>query len=479
VIVRQVDPAGRTNAAVQILRVDDDPESTDLRARVVNAGDSTADQFYIGWGGEAVKSSRDNDIAVYVPAGQSRVVRLPRRDDSLMADRVVLRGDDHDFDNSFYVVPPRKQQATLYYLGDDKADDQRGVQYFLRLAVANDALRQIDVQALDLAMPPALEWSEERKSLVVVSAALSADWQKTLKGYVGQGGLVFFAPSTREAALTLPAFFEDIEVVRPEDEARSDYLLFGEIDFTHPLFAPFSGSRYNDFTKIHFWMHRSLKQKSPESSRIIARFDDRAPALFERSHGKGKVIALAGSWRPDESQLALSSKFVPLVAGLVDMACGGAEETASVTIGEPVLLPFSQRPSEAVVASPSGSIAKPDEEGRFTATDRPGIYLAKAGSAEARFAVNLAAAESNTTPLDLEQFEQRGVRLGSGLTRAERVERVRQQRDNELEAGQKLWRWLIVAAIGVLVMETWLAGRAERKILSAAHFPEASHAPSV
>jgi hypothetical protein len=29
----------------------------------------------------------------------------------------------------------------------------------------------------------------------------------------------------------------------------------------------------------------------------------------------------------------------------------------------------------------------------------------------------------------------------------------------ELEGRQKLWRWLILAVIGILIIETWLAGR--------------------
>jgi hypothetical protein len=85
---------------------------------------------------------------------------------------------------------------------------------------------------------------------------------------------------------------------------------------------------------------------------------------------------------------------------------------------------------------------------------------------ETRFAVNLIAAESDTAPLDAEQLEQRGVRFGSGLTRAERIERVRQQRDTELETRQKVWLWLIAAALGVLIFESWWAGRAERKIVN-------------
>ena len=32
----------------------------------------------------------------------------------------------------------------------------------------------------------------------------------------------------------------------------------------------------------------------------------------------------------------------------------------------------------------------------------------------------------------------------------------------ELEGRQKLWRWLILGAIGVLIAETWLAGRVVR-----------------
>jgi hypothetical protein len=44
----------------------------------------------------------------------------------------------------------------------------------------------------------------------------------------------------------------DIEV----SEASGDYALFGEVDFTHPIFAPFADPRFSDFSRIHFWKHR-------------------------------------------------------------------------------------------------------------------------------------------------------------------------------------------------------------------------------
>jgi hypothetical protein len=37
-------------------------------------------------------------------------------------------------------------------------------------------------------------------------------------------------------------------------------------------------------------------------------------------------------------------------------------------------------------------------------------------------------------------------------------------RNLELENRQKLWRWLILAAFGVLVIETWLAGRSAKRV---------------
>ena len=54
--------------------------------------------------------------------------------------------------------------------------------------------------------------------------------------------------------------------------------------------------------------------------------------------------------------------------------------------------------------------------------------------------------------------------------RADIVERRRQMRDVELEKKQKLWRWLIVAALGILVLETWLAGR--KRPLTSNDMPE-------
>jgi hypothetical protein len=254
-----------------------------------------------------------------------------------------------------------------------------------------------------------------------------------------------------------PALLDDVEL--PENPpAAGDYLLLGEIDFTHPLFAPFANPRYSDFTKIHFWKHEPLTLKESATTRAIARFDNGQPALLERkvagtlrmplSDGtrsvpatEGRVLILASGWQPEQSQLALSSKFVPLVGALLDQACGATQGLAGVTVNHPWRWNGVQRTDAT-----------------------PGIHHLGQGADEVRYAVNLDPIESNTAPLELEQLEQLGVRTSPHLSRAQELARQRQQRDTELESRQKIWRWLVVAALGILIAETWWAGVAAGRI---------------
>ncbi len=382
----------------------------------------------------------------------------------------MLRGDDQEFDNAFYVVPPRKQAMTLVYVGEDKADSAEGLQYFLRLAVANDPLRQVEVrQAED--NKPLFSPEDPPPDAVVVSRAISPEWQTSLTAYVARGGLLLLVPENREAAAVLPTFMDDIELLAAETSATdtAKYLLLGEIDFAHPLFVPFASPRYSDFTKIHFWKHHTVKLKPSPKSHVVARFDNGEPALLERLSGQGRVIALTSGWQPRDSQLALSTKFVPFIGAFLDLAGKDVEVAGSVQVHMPVALPAQKGQSSIKVIGPGQhEISLEAGQSTFTATDRPGIYLAQTSPQPTRFAVNLPASESNTAPLDLDQLSQSGVKLGIEQTRHERLEGVRQQRDTELEGRQKIWRWLVVVALVTLILESFLAGRAVHEIKAAA-----------
>jgi hypothetical protein len=81
-----------------------------------------------------------------------------------------------------------------------------------------------------------------------------------------------------------------------------------------------------------------------------------------------------------------------------------------------------------------------------------------------KFAVNLDAAESKTAPMPTDELERLGVPMKPVET-TPTLQAAQQQtlHNAELEARQKLWRWLIVAALAVLLGETWLAGWITRR----------------
>ena len=72
----------------------------------------------------------------------------------------------------------------------------------------------------------------------------------------------------------------------------------------------------------------------------------------------------------------------------------------------------------------------------------------------------------------LEQLESLGVKMDQGKSEPANIAaasaRERQLKIQELEKRQKLWRWLVLAAIGILLVETWLAGRVASRQTAAA-----------
>ncbi|MGQ0634535.1 MAG: BatA domain-containing protein [Planctomycetaceae bacterium] len=467
--VHQVAPTAATNATVRALVDEGDSVSGDIRVRVDNAPDSKGDQFLLKWGGGSGGGATPRDVSLHVPPGQNRVARVPRPADDLSSDRIVLQGDDHDFDNVYFVVPPRRQQVTVLYVGNDLPDDPQGMLYYLGLALAHDPLYEVDIQVRG--PRDQAPFAADTARLFVVTVPVPPAVEAELKARVERRATLLLAPCDDAAAPVLPRFFDDIDLAQVTPLAEGQYLLLGEIDFTHPLFHPLANPRYSDFTPIHFWRRRGVALRSPDDPRVLARFDNRDPAILERMLGAGRILGFTSGWHPDDSQLALSSKFVAIMGGILELACG-RENVVRVTVGEPVPLPAATAPSPIVIRTPErGETRLAGGQTEFRQTDLPGVYHASMPEGELRFAVNVAAAEGQTAPLDLAQLGQWGVHMSREPTRAERLAGIRQQRDTELESRQQVWRWLIVASLMILMFETWLAGRAARRVVQAPEAP--------
>jgi hypothetical protein len=79
-----------------------------------------------------------------------------------------------------------------------------------------------------------------------------------------------------------------------------------------------------------------------------------------------------------------------------------------------------------------------------------------------RLAVNLDPAESRTSPLGADELERLGVPVTRASVASPAPVAPATLLGAEAEGRQQLWRWLVAAALLVLLAETFLAGRAIR-----------------
>lgn len=448
----------RTNAGLQPLVQGGEADSAldRLRVRVSNASESTREQFELRWTG-ASAGIVTNAIAVYVPPGQNRTVDAPTNSGS---ERLALSGDDADFDNSLFVVPPRREQLEIAFLGTENDTDPKQLLFYLKRAFANTARQEVRVQSVPAARLAAVS---NNMSLIVVGSALTAPEAGELARRVRAGATAVVALRSIADGENLGTLLDTPVTV--EEAPVSGYAMLAEIDFGHPLFVPFADPRFSDFTKIHFWKHRRLTL-SGTTARVLAKFDNGDPAIVQAPVGKGSVFVFASGWHPADSQLALSSKFVPMVYSLMELSGTMRPQVATFVVGDNVDLAGARATNVLSVTRPDGRTVLVDGARKmFGETDQPGVYTVGGVERPFRFAVNLAPDESRTAPLAGERLDRLGVPIQAErlATPEQLAQKQAQLRAVELESHQKLWRWLIVATLVILIVETWIAARLSRR----------------
>lgn len=474
-------PDDLSNATVQILGSSEEDDDASLRVRVVNSEESKLDQFLVKWSaGETV--GQEDSIAFYVPAGTSRVLKVSP-ESAVLANRFEVSGDRETFDNTFFVVPAEQQTFDLIYLGDDTPDDPEQPQFYLRRALMETPTRAIDMRHVrpgESLLPPDSDvWPP---TLMVVTTIPDENQKNEIDEFLTAGGTVLFL-LMNEDAIEGTANWTGARAPQEEANAvtKNEYLMLGEVDFSSPWFQPFASPRYNDFTRIRFWNHRRVVLE--EDVRVLARFDNQDPVIWQRSGAQdGKVFALACGWQPSDSQLALSSKFVPLINNLIVLAAELPDLDRSLLVGDTIELPpATATNSQRFMVKPDGAReAIAGDQTHFSGVDQPGIYrltsttgqpvppmesndtgskLNRVLDREYSFAVNVDRDESETAMLPIERLEMLNVKVGEQETAAVELAQLRTVRDRETENQQKVWKWLICAAILLLIAETWLAGR--------------------
>lgn len=416
------------------------PTEAVTRVRISNARDSKLSDF-----------SLDSTPATsgYIAPGSSRVITVPALTQP-EGSTLILKGDAWDFDNRVYIAPAQPKTVKIVYIGDEKTRDEAAspLFYLSRALQPTPSLKpELSVIAANAtALPP------DTQLVFVSGARLNATLAQSVRALAEKDGLVVSVI----AEPTLPQDLETLTGIAAKDwslsaskeEGSESYSMLADVQTAHPLLRPFADERLRDFTKLRFWHHRKVALPKGSPLEVLARFDNGDPAIL----GKGHLILLTSGWHPADSQLALSTKFVPLLYGWLEAAGFRNEQAVSLLVGD--VLPLD---GATTIMTPDGQTLtlKP---GAAPRAEMPGIY--KVGK-ELR-AVNLPPEEGRITPMDVAKLRELGVRVedgglkGTTSTLAEEKERLA---ITEQEGRQRAWIWLLGALLVILGWETWLAGR--------------------
>jgi hypothetical protein len=464
VILERVDPDQRGNAGLEILEasLDSPGDSREARARVVNARDSEGQSFLMGWTASGASDFVGKPVEVYLPPGQTRTFAAPPLPAAETTGALRLTGDQEDFDNTTWFAAPERENVTVAYFGSESGNDPQQLRYYLERAFPETARRQVLVVSAvsnGVFSAPVLD----RAAFAVIPARLETNELSALREWMAGGKTALLVMTNAQAAPTLSALLGGTNV--PVDEATGDFALLGNVDFAHPIFAPFADPQYSDFSHIHFWQHRRWTIQTNLTAHVLAKFDDGSPALTQLPMGKGNLLVLAAGWHPADSQLALSTKFLPMMQTMLDWSGGAAPTRTQFEIGEVIPSPAASGDPLRWV-KPDGKSVEVAAGTPFAETDTPGIYSVTIGTKVQRFAVNLPLEESRTAPLTPDEFASLGVPIGSAAQVADAQAPVRQRLllATELENRQKIWRWLIAGLLGVALVEIILGGWLARRV---------------
>lgn len=398
-----------------------------------------------------------------VVAGKSKVVSLQH---PAAFSRVRVDGFE-DIAAAVWVARVPQRRALVVVAGEPVnasgseaaargAVDKTAAAYFVR-----NALQALGEARVELAEAGALPAGRDTEvALWVVCGATDQAVQERMRASIERGStaLVLLGSDAEAGAL---AALAGVPITTKEHKSEEgSFAVLGAIERDHPLFAPFLSPQFSDFTAIRFWKHRVLELPAESVAHVLARFEGGDPAVVEIRRGQGRVVAWSSDWKPADGQWVLSSRCVPFLAACVELAGGGRRPLVTGSPGEGFALPEGttgvRNEADEWVAVAGGSVV----------LDRPGVYQIEPGGGT--LVVNVAPEEATFAALPEGKLEALGVPVNRQSDPSVDLGDVKGASESlalaELESRQGLWRFVLGAVLGLLVLETiWAATITQRR----------------
>jgi hypothetical protein len=404
---------------------------------------------------------RLNDLTVErrqisIPANRSETVEFTGFNVPAGSNRasVEISGDAFPVDNRFLFSIRREDQQRVLII--ETAARGRSESFYLQQALAAGDSAE---NALTIKSPGTLNPTEiDSYKVVIVNDASVSDSQATaLKNFVQRGGgLVLVAARHTESEPFNRLFAGLAPVHLGEAVPRRPYARMSQLRTDHELFAPFARSGRLASPRVY----SSRQCTAVEGAVTVAALEDGSPIVVDYSAGKGHVVFIATSLDTAWSDLPLTPMYLPFFRQVINYT-SGESHTGDCLIGQTFRAAPESDGARPAVEAPGGG--RVDENAGEPGADQlvqareQGFYRLKYRDRSDYVAVNLDTRESDLTHLNVNDFVAT-YSSDEGRTTAEARSDAKLTA-TEIESRQRVWLPLLLAALGVFVLEAVMARR--------------------
>lgn len=368
---------------------------------------------------------------------------------------IQLAGDDVAIDNRFVFTLRRATQAKA--LAIETATRGRSESFYLRNALTTGENIPFDLEVKTAGSVNPSEVSSYQVIVIndaTISPALATQIVKQVES--GSGLIIAAGPHTEGS--TFNQVFQNIApaTLGGPAELRGNYVALSEIKADHPIFEIFRQSGRLASAKV-FGYQRAQPR---ENATVLARYEDGSPALIETTHGKGKILLFTSTLDASWSDLPLKSLYLPFLRQMTRYLAE-REEQAWHPVGEVFMAVAAPDGSAPAVDSPAGArltnLRQTGDGETIIPAAEPGFYRLRYPTQAAAVAVNANSRESDLAKLDAQAFLA-GI-TGSAPQSAEAQSEEARLSKEEVEARQRFWLYLLLAALAFFIAEGVVARR--------------------